>query len=94
MNGQSRVDFPDNFLYRPPHLIPLPIVDQHRVIMDHQMDIQFRQGITLNVIDDVMADQRIFLCAELRMNGSKALTGTIIMDQQVILLRELRPKRG
>src|SRR5699024_9351405 len=52
--------------------------------MNDQMDMQLLQRVSLDVVDDIVTFQRIFLSAEFGMQGGKTLTRTVVMNQKVM----------
>ena len=63
------------------YLIPFAVIHQHGVIMDYQMDIQFFKYSAFNIVNHVVADEGVLLCAEFHMDRGKGLAGTIVMHQ-------------
>ena len=48
------------------------------------MYVQLFPRVLLDVVENIMTGQRILLCAQLCMNGGKALSRSVIVNQQVV----------
>ena len=67
----------------------LRIVDDHGVIVDHQMDIVAAQALPLHVINQLVAVHGVLPAVHLHMEAGKALAGAIVMDHQVVIAQNL-----
>ena len=76
------------------HGVPLRVVLHHRVVVDHQVDVERLQHLALDLVDEVVAGQGVLLGAHLHMDRGEALAGAVVVDQQVVEAQDLFVGRG
>ena len=96
---QLRVNGADRLLHKGAHVVELSVVRHDGIIVDDKVHPQLPQGVALDIVEDVVAQQRVLAAVHLGMHAGKALAGTVIvhhevMDAEDLLMRQDEPGDG
>ena len=84
VHTQLRVDVGDNLLNLFTQTVGGFIVDDHRVHVNHQIDVHLCADLTLDVVDDVVAGDDVAVGRNFGVYRGKDTSRTIIMDLKVV----------
>ena len=72
---QLRVNGADRFLHKGAHVVELSVVRHDGIIVDDKVHPQLPQGVALDIVEDVVAQQRVLAAVHLGMHAGEALPG-------------------
>ncbi len=78
---QLRVNGADRLLHKGAHVVELSVVRHDGIVVNDKVHPQLPQGVALDIVEDVVAQQRVLAAVHLGMHAGEALAGTIIMRQ-------------
>ena len=61
------------------------VADDHRVVVDNQVNAQCLQALPLQIVNELVAVQRVLLLVHLHMQTAKPLTGSVVVDHQIVV---------
>ena len=71
------------------HVVELLVVRHDGVIVDDQVHPQLAQGVALDIVEDVVAQQRVLAAVHLGMHAGEALAGTVVVHHEVMDAEDL-----
>ena len=72
VDGQPRVDAAEDLRHARMHGCDLRIVGHDGVVVDDQIDVQIALGLPLDLVEDLMRDERVDAVVKLRVDAGKS----------------------
>ena len=63
------------------------VADDHRVVVDNQVNAQCLQALPLQIVNQLVAVQRVLLLVHLHMQTAEPLTGSVVVDHQIVITK-------